>query len=91
MVDANSSSFTLQARTVLAPGNLSIAAVFSAGAAKESNTSKVEVRARNEGKSNQSFLFYKLCLSLFCPTFLTFDNVVELKFKSNHCFDRTES
>lgn len=55
MVDACNSSFVLQARTVLAPGNLSIATVFSAGAAKESNTSTVEVRAINESKSNKSF------------------------------------
>jgi len=48
MVDADNSSFVLQARTVLAPGNLSIATVFSAGAAKEYNTSTVEVRAMNE-------------------------------------------
>ena len=52
MLDAANSSFILQARTVLAPGNLSIATVFSAGAAKEINTSTVEVRAKNESKDN---------------------------------------
>ena len=57
MVDANNGSFTLQARTVLAPGNLSIATVFSAGAAKEYNTSKVEVRAINESKKTRAFCF----------------------------------
>ena len=57
MVDANNGSFTLQARTVLAPGNLSIATVFSAGAAKEYNTSKVEVRAINESKKTRVFCF----------------------------------
>ena len=68
MVDADNSSFILQARTVVAPGNLSIATVFSAGAAKESNTSTVEVRAINESKSNTSFLSYKQCSAFFCPT-----------------------
>lgn len=57
MVDANNGSFLLQARTVLAPGNLSIATVFSAGAAKEYNTSKVEVRAINESKKTRVFCF----------------------------------
>ena len=56
MVDADNSKFILQARTVLAPGNLSRATVFSAGAAKEFNTSKVEVRAKNQGKF--FFIFY---------------------------------
>ena len=56
MVDANNGSFILQARTVLAPGNLSIATVFSAGAAKEYNTSKVEVRAINESKKRELFV-----------------------------------
>lgn len=50
MVDAKNGAFRLQARTVVAPGNLSIATVFSAGAAKEDGTSKVEVRVKKEGK-----------------------------------------
>lgn len=83
MVDADNSSFVLQARTVLAPGNLSIATVFSAGAAKEYNTSTVEVRAMNESKGNASFLFYGQCSSFFCPTFLTLVSAIELKFKFN--------
>lgn len=68
MVDADNSSFVLQARTVLAPGNLSIATVFSAGAAKEYNTSTVEVRAMNESKGNASFLwamFFVLLSNIF--------------------------
>lgn len=48
MVDADNGTFILQARTVLALGNRSIATVFSAGAAKEYNTSKVEVRVTDE-------------------------------------------
>ena len=60
MVDADNGSFILQARTVLAPGNRSIATIFSAGAAKEYNTSKVEVRVTNECKRNAaSCLLYK--------------------------------
>ena len=51
MIDADNGKFTLQARTVLAPGNLSIATIFSAGAAKEFNTSKAEVRAKNGGNN----------------------------------------
>ncbi|XP_078352119.1 mucin-like protein [Oculina patagonica] len=49
MLDAENGSFILQARTVLAPGNRSIATVFSAGAAEELETSRVEVRAKNGG------------------------------------------
>lgn len=66
MVDADNGTFILQARTVLAPGNRSIATIFSAGAAKEYNTSKVEVRVTDECKRNTaSVLFYKQCSSFF--------------------------
>lgn len=57
MLDAENGSFILQARTVLAPGNRSIATVFSAGAAEELETSRVEVRAKNGGSNNSSYLF----------------------------------
>ncbi|PFX16461.1 Sushi domain-containing protein 2, partial [Stylophora pistillata] len=49
MVDGKDGKFKLQARTVLAPGNLSIATVFSAGAAQETGSSKVEVRIKSGG------------------------------------------
>lgn len=61
MLDAESGSFILQARTVLAPGNRSIATVFSAGAAEELETSKVEVRAKNGG-NNKSSYFLKIII-----------------------------
>ena len=50
MVDGKNGKFKLQARTVLAPGNRSIATVFSAGAAQEDGSSKVEVRAKSGGE-----------------------------------------
>jgi len=49
MVVTNSSEFVLQARTKVAQGGLSKATVFSAGVAKEVNTSKVEVRVKSGG------------------------------------------
>jgi len=76
MVDADNSSFILQARTVLAPGNRSTATIFSAGAAKEYDTSTVEVRAMNDSKGNASFSFYEQCYSFFCPTFSTLDSAM---------------
>ena len=79
MVDADNSTFVLQARTVLAPGNLSIATVFSAGAAKELNTSKVEVRAKSQGKTTLALCF--ISYYSLCPTFLTFDNVTGIQYK----------
>ena len=78
MVDADSSTFRLQARTILAPGNLSIATVFSAGAAKELNTSKVEVRAKSQGKITLALCFFSH-LS-FCQTSLTLGNVTGMQY-----------
>lgn len=49
MVTANYSAFVLQARTKVAQGGLNTATVFSAGVAKEDNTSKVEVRIKSGG------------------------------------------
>jgi len=49
MVVTNSSEFVLQARTKVAQGGLNKATVFSAGVAKEVNTSKVEVRVQSGG------------------------------------------
>lgn len=50
MIDAQNGSFQLQARTGLVKGNSSAATIFTAGAAKEENTSTVEVRVRKGGK-----------------------------------------
>lgn len=50
MIDAQNRTFQLQARTGLAQGNSTTATVFTAGAAKESNTATVEVRVRDGGK-----------------------------------------
>ena len=49
MLDAKDGFFQLQARTQLAPGD-GTATAFSAGAAQETNSSKVEVRVKNGGK-----------------------------------------
>ena len=51
MLDAQDGAFQLQARTSLAQGNSTTASIFTAGAAKEENTTTVEVRVKKEGKS----------------------------------------
>ena len=50
MVDANEGQFQLQARTKRAQGNNTKATIFSAGAAKEENTSIIEIRVKPKGK-----------------------------------------
>ena len=50
MIDAQNGTFQLQARTSLAQGNSTTATIFAAGAAKEENTSIVEVRVKKGGK-----------------------------------------
>ena len=50
MIDAQNGTFQLQARTNLAQGNSTTATIFAAGAAKEKNTSIVEVRVKKGGK-----------------------------------------
>ena len=52
MIDAQNGTFQLQARTKLAQGNSTTATIFSAGAAKEENTSTIEVRVKQGGKRN---------------------------------------
>ncbi|XP_068679238.1 mucin-like protein isoform X1 [Montipora foliosa] len=49
MVDGQDGKFQLQARTGLAQGNSTTATIFIAGAAKEENTSTVEVRVKPRG------------------------------------------
>ncbi|XP_067053673.1 fibrillin-2-like isoform X3 [Acropora muricata] len=49
MLDAESGTFQLQARTGLAQGNSTTGTVFVAGAAKEENTTTVEVRINKDG------------------------------------------
>ncbi|XP_068697609.1 mucin-like protein [Montipora foliosa] len=49
MVDGKDGKFQLQARTGLAQGNSTTATIFIAGAAKEENTSTVEVRVKPGG------------------------------------------
>ena len=49
MIDAQDGTFQLQARTSLAQGNSTAATIFTAGVAKEKNTSTVEVRVKNGG------------------------------------------
>lgn len=56
MIDAVDGTFQLQARTGLAQGNSINATIFTAGAAKEENTSIVQVKVKKGGKS---FLFDK--------------------------------
>ena len=50
MIDAQNGAFQLQARTKAAQGNLTTATIFSAGAAKEENTSTIEVRVKEGGE-----------------------------------------
>ena len=50
MLDAQSGTFQLQARTGMASGNSTTGTVFVAGAAKEENTTTVEVRITKNGK-----------------------------------------
>ena len=50
MIDAQNGTFQLQARTKLAQGNSTTATIFSAGAAKEENTSTIEVRVKIGGE-----------------------------------------
>ena len=52
MVDAKNGTFQLQARTKLAVGNSTKATIFSAGAAKEENTSTIEVRVKPKGSDS---------------------------------------
>ncbi|XP_078368612.1 mucin-like protein [Oculina patagonica] len=49
MIDAQNGAFQLQARTKLAQGNSTVATIFSAGAAKEENTSTIEARVKEGG------------------------------------------
>ncbi|XP_073233536.1 mucin-like protein [Porites lutea] len=49
MIDAQNGTFQLQARTGLAQGNSTAATIFTALAAKESNTASVEVKLRDGG------------------------------------------
>ena len=50
MIDSQNGTFQLQARTTAAPGNSTTATIFSAGAAKEANTSTIEVRVKEGGE-----------------------------------------
>ena len=50
MIDAQNGTFQLQARTAVAQGNSTTATIFSAGAAKEENTSTIEVRVKEGGE-----------------------------------------
>ncbi len=54
MLDAQNGTFLLQSRTKLAQGNSTTATIFSAGAAKEENTSTIEVRVKKGGKGYHS-------------------------------------
>ena len=56
MIDAQNGTFQLQARTNLAQGNSTTATIFTAGAAKEENTSTIEVRVRKGGEGCIKFL-----------------------------------
>ena len=51
MIDAQDGVFQLQARTSLALQNSTTATIFSAGAAKEENTSVVEVKVKKGGET----------------------------------------
>ena len=51
MIDAQDRVFQLQARTRLAQQNSTNATIFSAGAAKEENTSIVEVKVKKGGET----------------------------------------
>ena len=61
MIDAQNGTFQLQARTGLAQGNSTTATIFAAGAAKEENTSTIEVRVKEggEGDSVSNYLITK--------------------------------
>ncbi|XP_020622807.1 mucin-like protein [Orbicella faveolata] len=50
MIDAQNGTFQLQARTKAAQGNSTTATIFSAGAAREENTSTIEVRVKEGGE-----------------------------------------
>ena len=50
MIDAQNGTFQLQARTKPAQGNSTTATIFSAGAAREENTSTIEVRVKEGGE-----------------------------------------
>ena len=56
-------TFQLQARTGLAQVNSTIATIFTAGAAKEENTSIVEVKVKEGGESykinNETYKTYR--------------------------------
>ena len=54
MIDAQNGTFQLQARTSPAQGNSTTATIFTALAAKESNTATVEVRVREGGKKSEN-------------------------------------
>ena len=51
MIDAQDRVFQLQARTRLAQQNSTNGTIFSAGAAKEENTSIVEVKVKKGGET----------------------------------------
>ena len=53
MIDAQNGTFQLQARTGLAQGNSTTATIFTALAAKESNTASVEVKLRDGGMESE--------------------------------------
>ena len=61
MIDAQNGTFQLQARTGLAQGNSTTATIFTAGAAKEENTSTIEVKVKGggEGLSGWSYMVGK--------------------------------
>ena len=68
MVDAQEGTFQLQARTKLAQGNSTTATIFSAGAAKEENTSTIEVQVKEGGehaKNNEEFVTHFVTENLF--------------------------
>jgi len=52
MIDAQNGTFQLQARTKTAQGNSTVATIFSAGAAKEDNTSTIEVQVKEGGEEH---------------------------------------
>ena len=54
MIDAQNGTFQLQARTGHAQGNSTNATIFTAGAAKEENSSTVEIRVKKGGAYTDS-------------------------------------
>ena len=50
MIDAQNETFQLHARTTPAQGNSTTATIFSAGAAREENTSTIEIRVKKGGE-----------------------------------------